>query len=213
MQGICSKHPGELAEALAPIAGRCEQLDWAVDLYSGPLRFPYYVDEEPGNVVAYHHAEAGRVQSMHWFDRGFLPRHADCLIMDEWSSYLGFDSRAVSAAELAERLATDLSPRPLLFDVVTRATCCTCSASTWGGGRPTRRTRNSSSDCVAAGVGRTSARTGGTAGRPNTRSMTRPRHNPAGFPPVESTLAGAGRSLNVGPLAVAGVRRHAPWDT
>jgi hypothetical protein len=125
MRGIASKLPDDtLAAALAPISDRCEQLDWAVDLQSGPLRFPYYDEDEPGNLLAYHHLEEGvglPTHSMHWFERGFLPRHADCLILDEWSYYLAFDSRTVSPAELAALVAADMSPGPRLFDAVARA--------------------------------------------------------------------------------------------
>jgi hypothetical protein len=40
MRGVFSNLPADtLAAALAPVARRSEQLDWAVDLYSGPL--PY----------------------------------------------------------------------------------------------------------------------------------------------------------------------------
>jgi hypothetical protein len=108
---------------LAPVADRCEQLDWAVDLYQGPISFPYFDEDHPENVLSYHRTEgydAYGGRTMHWFERGFLPRHADRLIMDEWSSYLGFDSRTVSAAELAQRLEAELSPRPALFKAVAR---------------------------------------------------------------------------------------------
>ena len=125
MRGIASKLPDDtLAAALAPIADRCEQLDWAVDLQSGPLRFPYYVEDDPGNLLAYHHVEPGvglPMHAMHWFERGFLPRHADCLILDEWSCYLAFDSRDVSPAGLATMIGADMSPGPRLFAAVARA--------------------------------------------------------------------------------------------
>ena len=123
MRGIFSTLPADtLAAALAPIGDRCERLDWAVDLQSGPLRFPYWDEDDPANLLAYHHSEEGRpTQPMHWFGRGFLPRYADCLVMDEWSTYIGFDSALVTAADLAEMLAGDMSPRPRLFNAVERA--------------------------------------------------------------------------------------------
>src|SRR4051794_16044911 len=125
MQGIASKLPDDtLAAALAPIADRCEQLDWAVDLQSGPLRFPYYDEDDPGNLLAYHRLEANvglPMHSMHWFERGFLPRHADCLILDEWSCYLAFDSRTVSPAGLGRLIGADMGPRPQLFNAVSGA--------------------------------------------------------------------------------------------
>ena len=123
MRGIFSTLPADtLAAAVAPIAERCAQLDWAVDLQSGPLRCPYWDEEDPANLLAYHHLEAGRpTQPMHWFGRGFLPRHADCLVLDEWSTYIGFDSTVVTPATLAEMLGRDMSPRPRLSEAVERA--------------------------------------------------------------------------------------------
>jgi len=119
MRGIFSQLPADsLAAAMAPVAERCERLDWAVALQSGPLRFPYYDEDHPDRLLSYHHVEGPA--PMHWFGRGFLPHYADCLILDEWSYYLGFDSRAVGAAELAGRLAGDLSPGARLFDAVAR---------------------------------------------------------------------------------------------
>jgi hypothetical protein len=119
MKGIFSKLPADtLAAALAPVAKRCEQLDWAVDLYSGPLRYQDWIDESPGSLMSYHRAQEGL--PMGWFARGFLPRYADRLIVDEWSCYLGFDSRTLDAAELVRLLGDGraLSARPALFGVV-----------------------------------------------------------------------------------------------
>lgn len=119
MRGVFSKLPADsLAAALVPVAARCEGLDWAVDLYSGPLQYPYYDEADPRNVVSYHHAQDGL--PMGWFGRGFLPRFAECLILDEWSYYLGFDSSMLGAAELAHRLSLcrGMQPKRELFDLV-----------------------------------------------------------------------------------------------
>lgn len=116
MRGIFSKLPADtLAAALAPIADQCEQLDWAVEFQSGPLRYPYSDEDDPRNLWSYHREQDGL--SMGWFIRGFLPRYADCLIMGEWSYCLGFDSKALAPAELACRVG-GLHPRSRLLQIV-----------------------------------------------------------------------------------------------
>ena len=119
MRGVFSNLPADtLAAALAPVARRSEQLDWAVDLYGGPLPYSDWIDESPGGLMSHHHAQEGL--PMGWFGRGFLPRYADRLILDERGYYLGFDSRTLDAAELVRRLGDGrgLSARPALFRVV-----------------------------------------------------------------------------------------------
>src|SRR4051812_23284678 len=120
MRGVFSNLPADtLAVALAPIAPRCELLEWAVDLYSGPLQYPYWDEDDPRNVLSWRHEQDGL--PMGWFGRGFLPRHAGCLILDEWSYYLGFDSAAVGPAELARELGSvGLQPGPQLFQAVAK---------------------------------------------------------------------------------------------
>lgn len=103
MRGVFAKLSGvSLAKALAPIAGYCQQLDWAVELYSGPLRHPYCDADDAQNVLSYHHAVDGL--PMGWFQRGFLPKYADCLVVDEQSRYLGFDRKQMPPDELARRM-------------------------------------------------------------------------------------------------------------
>jgi hypothetical protein len=103
MRGVFAKLSGvSLAKALAPIAGHCQQLDWAVELYYGPLRHPFYMEQEPQNLLAWHHWTEGL--PMGWFQRGFLPKHADALYVDEQSRYLGFDRKQLPPDELARRL-------------------------------------------------------------------------------------------------------------
>ena len=119
MRGVLSNLPADtLSAALAPVAPQSEQLDWAVDLYGGPLPYPDWIDERPGSLMSYHHAQEGL--PMGWFARGFLPRYADSLILDEWGYYLGFDARTLDAAELVRLLGDGrgLHPRPELFRVV-----------------------------------------------------------------------------------------------
>jgi hypothetical protein len=103
MRGVFSTLPADnLAAALAPIADHVERLEWAVNLYNGPLRFPYAEEDEPENVLSWHHDQQGL--PMGWFGRGFLPRHADCLIFDEWGYYLGFDAAALAPEALVREL-------------------------------------------------------------------------------------------------------------
>jgi hypothetical protein len=121
MRGVYAKLRADtLAAALAPIAARAEQLAWVVDLYSGPLIFPYWDEENPDNVLAYHHQQPGL--PMGWFDRGFLPRYAHTLHLDEFGYYLGFDPNALTPAEIAnpDQLAPrgTLRPQPSLFDLL-----------------------------------------------------------------------------------------------
>jgi hypothetical protein len=119
MRGVYAKLQADtLAAALAPVAARAAQLAWAVDLYSGPLIFPYWDEENPQNVLTSHHQQPGL--PMGWFTRGFLPRNSHTLVLDEFSYYLGFDPDTLAPAELARQLTPrhSLGPQPPLFDVV-----------------------------------------------------------------------------------------------
>src|SRR4051812_13614859 len=103
MRGTFSKLPADtLAAALAPVAHRCNQLDWAVDLYTGPLRFHYWKGDDPRTRLPPHPVQGGLRRG--WFGGGFLPGYAACLIPAGGGYYVGFDARTLTAAELARRV-------------------------------------------------------------------------------------------------------------
>ena len=117
MRGIFSKLPADtLAAAMAPAADRCASLDWAVSLYDGAMHIDDYDDPaiKPFVNFADVQLEVGLFRS------GFLPRHADRLLLDKFSYFLGFDRRTLSEEELARRLGDGyvLQPRARLFQLV-----------------------------------------------------------------------------------------------
>ena len=117
MKGIFSPLPPDTLEAaLEPIADYCESLAWVLDLCSGPLEYPYWDEDDPKNVLDQLHDQDGL--PMGWFERGFLPKHAHCLVLDDWGYYLGFNPDAVSVAALVQELKPEqgLSPDGRLFD-------------------------------------------------------------------------------------------------
>ncbi|MGE3316661.1 MAG: hypothetical protein AB7O26_16210 [Planctomycetaceae bacterium] len=122
MRGIRSELPADtLAAALAPIAEMCEQLAWAVCLQSGPLQYPYWDEDDPTNsdVLSYLDDAYSEERKTPIFRRGFLPRYAECLVMDEWSYYLGFDADKHLPAELDRQMGINgLCPRRKLFEIV-----------------------------------------------------------------------------------------------
>jgi hypothetical protein len=118
MRGIFAQLPADtLTAAMAPVADRCAQLDWAVDLYGGFLRTED--DEEDPELKPFLQEDVDRLPRP-WLGRGFLPQYADRLALDEWSYYLGFDSTSHSPAELVRRLGPGwgLQPRPVLFQII-----------------------------------------------------------------------------------------------
>ena len=120
MRGISTiLRPDHLAAAMAPVAEHCAALDWAVDLYSGPLaNYRDYDEDNPGNLLSFHHTDNALPNG--YFRRGFLPRYADRLVFDEFSYYLGFDSTRLSPDDIARRLGAGwgLQPRRELFSLV-----------------------------------------------------------------------------------------------
>lgn len=122
MKGIFSSLPRSLAEAVDAIQPECAQFDWAISLQSGPfLEISFMEEDDPRNVLDLFHDFSGGDPA--WFKRGILPAHAENLIFDEWSYYLGFNADQVGAAKLHEALHGDISPRQAIFDTIATNPC------------------------------------------------------------------------------------------
>ena len=122
MQGIFSSSVQSLGEAIYPIAKTCAELEWAISLQSGPFHQHFLVDEDdPRNVLPLFREISEN--DPHWFRPGLLPKHAEDLVLDEWSYYLGFDGQKISPQSLHESLAGEITPRPRLFDVLQGIPC------------------------------------------------------------------------------------------
>jgi len=125
LKGILSKSPQTLTDAIKPIAPTCAKYEWAIALQNGPYREDYHFDEDDPRNLLYLFLDIPNIPNewIHWFRRGILPEHAEDLICDEWSYYLGYDPDKYSAQNISQQLKNDISPHKELFDFLKENDC------------------------------------------------------------------------------------------